>query len=84
MSLTITEAMEKDVTSLYELTVALAEYERRTPDQIFVTEDKLRKWAFGPTESFRQSSPGGTTSLSGWLSITSGTPGTIEDSGSVV
>ncbi len=52
MSLVISIAKESDVATLYRLTVALAEYERKTPEQILVTEQKLKKWAFGPNKAF--------------------------------
>lgn len=45
-------AKESDVKVLYDLTVALAMYERKQPEDIHVTEAALRKWAFGPDRIF--------------------------------
>jgi GNAT superfamily N-acetyltransferase len=53
MKVTLSEANEQDVSLLYELTLALARFERKTPDQILVTEEKLRKCGFGPNRVFR-------------------------------
>ncbi|MDR3613147.1 MAG: GNAT family N-acetyltransferase [Candidatus Obscuribacterales bacterium] len=52
MAFSISLAEESDVDLLYELTVALAVYEKKTPDEIFVTAAKLRKWGFGPKKVF--------------------------------
>jgi len=53
MTLTISQATEDDVDLLYDLTVALAAYEKKTPDQILVTKEKLRKFAFGANARFQ-------------------------------
>lgn len=53
MDLKLSEATEADVDVLYELTVALAVYEKKTPDQILVTKEKLRKCGFGPQRTFQ-------------------------------
>jgi GNAT superfamily N-acetyltransferase len=52
LSISISQARESDVETLYQLTVALAAFERKTPDQISVTREKLRRWAFGPNRVF--------------------------------
>ena len=52
MPLQIRPALESDVNTIFELTYALALYERKTPDQILVTEEKLRKRGFGPAKVF--------------------------------
>jgi GNAT superfamily N-acetyltransferase len=48
----ISPAQESDVDVLYQLTVALAVYEKKTPEEIFVTAEKLRKWGFGEKRVF--------------------------------
>jgi GNAT superfamily N-acetyltransferase len=45
-------AQEADVKILYDLTVALAIYERKQPEDIQLTEEDLRKWGFGPNRIF--------------------------------
>ena len=52
MTFSISVAEESDVDLLYELTVALAVFEKKTPDEIFVTAEKLRKWGFGPRKVY--------------------------------
>jgi GNAT superfamily N-acetyltransferase len=52
MTLSIRKATKKDVPAMHALTVALAEYERKRPEEILVTQDKLRKWGFGPNKKF--------------------------------
>jgi GNAT superfamily N-acetyltransferase len=49
---TITKAAEKDVKQICDLTVALAVYERKKPEEILVTEENLRRWGFGETSRF--------------------------------
>ncbi len=52
LAISISQAQESDVETLYQLTLALAAFERKTPDQISVTKEKLREWAFGPNKVF--------------------------------
>lgn len=52
MSITITKATKSDVQTILELTVALAEFEKKTPEQILVTREKLERWGFGPDKVF--------------------------------
>ena len=52
MALILKQATRADVATIHELTVALALYERKTPDQILVTPEKLAKWGFGKNKIF--------------------------------
>jgi len=52
LSVSIYTALESDVPIIYALTVALAKSEQKPSDQILVTEERLRKWGFGPNRIF--------------------------------
>jgi GNAT superfamily N-acetyltransferase len=52
MSFQIKPAAQTDVKTIYDLTVALALYEKKTLDQILVTADKLHQHGFGPNKVF--------------------------------
>lgn len=52
MALIIREATLDDVTVMHDLTFKLALYEKKRPEEILVTPDKLAKWGFGPDKVF--------------------------------
>lgn len=51
-NLTITKATPSDVGEIYDLTVALAEYEGKKPEEILVSKENLLRWGFGATPRF--------------------------------
>jgi|688.fasta_scaffold334584_2 GNAT superfamily N-acetyltransferase len=48
----IAEATAADLEVLYQMSVALAMYERKSAAEILLTREKLAKWAFGPNKVF--------------------------------
>ncbi|HEY9730579.1 MAG TPA: GNAT family N-acetyltransferase [Drouetiella sp.] len=48
----IAEATVADLEVIYQMSVALAMYERKSAGEILLTRQKLAKWAFGPNKVF--------------------------------
>lgn len=51
-SVVISDATAADLEALYQMSVALALYERKSRAEIFLTREKINQWAFGPNKVF--------------------------------
>lgn len=52
LCISISPAQESDVEAIYQLTIGLAMFERKTMEQILVTREKIQELAFGPNKVF--------------------------------
>lgn len=51
-SVIITDATAADLETLYQMSIALALFERKTASEIQLTREKIKRWAFSPDRVF--------------------------------